>query len=102
MPAAKTIFFRKLSDLDLTLLITIESCFNFPGEKQDSFEFTCEVDEYAELVKCIKDSGLVKDHRQALIHTHKNSFIGKDVVDWLMKTREVGEYGMILFELPRD
>ncbi|KAK3738429.1 hypothetical protein QZH41_005631 [Actinostola sp. cb2023] len=59
------------------------------GDKSDTFQFTCELDEYAELVKSIKDSGLVKDHRQGLIHTYKNSFVGKEVVDWLMMTRHV-------------
>ncbi|XP_031549993.1 uncharacterized protein LOC116287451 [Actinia tenebrosa] len=52
-------------------------------------QFTCELDEYAELVKSIKESGLVKDHRQGLIHNYRNTFIGKEVVDWLMFTRQI-------------
>lgn len=50
--------------------------------------FSCEQDEYAELVKQIKDSGLVKDHH-SFLWTYKNTFKGKDVVDWLVNTKQV-------------
>ena len=52
-------------------------------------EFTCELDEYAQLVKDLKESGIVKDHRH-LVKTYKNSFIGREAVDWLVKSKGVG------------
>ncbi|KAK3611987.1 hypothetical protein CHS0354_011647 [Potamilus streckersoni] len=51
-------------------------------------DFSCEPDEYAQLVKSLRQSGLIKDHRQGL-KVHKNSFSGKEFVDWLVKTKEL-------------
>ena len=52
--------------------------------------FSCEQDEYAELVKQIKDSGIVKDHH-SFLRTYRNTFKGKEAVDWLVQTKQVGE-----------
>ncbi|XP_068755580.1 uncharacterized protein [Montipora capricornis] len=54
----------------------------------DDIDFTCELDEYAQLVKDVKDSGIIKDHRKG-IRFHKNSFVGKELVDWLMLSKKV-------------
>ena len=53
--------------------------------------FSCEQDEYAELVKQIKDSGIVKDHH-SFLRTYRNTFKGKEAVDWLVQTKQVGEF----------
>lgn len=50
----------------------------------------CEPDEYARFVSELKASGLIKNHGSVL-QTHKNSFKGKDFVNWVMKTKGVGE-----------
>ncbi|XP_032229397.2 uncharacterized protein LOC5505107 [Nematostella vectensis] len=55
----------------------------------DDVSFTCEMDEYAELVKAIRESGLVKDHKAGFLKTYRNSFIGREVVDWLVSTRQI-------------
>ena len=60
---------------------------NFIGDT----EFTCELDECALLVRDLKSSGLIKDHRGGILTKHKNSFIGKEFVDWIVKTKQVGE-----------
>ncbi|XP_056018682.1 uncharacterized protein LOC125670590 isoform X2 [Ostrea edulis] len=52
----------------------------------DVGDFSCEPDEYAILVKNLKESGLIKDHRRLLI-LHKNTFVGKEFVDWIVKTK---------------
>ena len=54
-------------------------------------DFTCELDEYAQFVKDFKASGLIKDHRKGLIRNYKNSFVGKEAVDWLILTKKVGK-----------
>ncbi|ESP05372.1 hypothetical protein LOTGIDRAFT_227994 [Lottia gigantea] len=54
----------------------------------DPGEIVCEPDEYAILVHDLKDSGLIKDHRKGL-KTYKNSFSGKDFVDWVVKTKQL-------------
>lgn len=51
--------------------------------------FTCELDEYAQLVKDLRASGIIKDNRQGLLTVHKNSFSGKAFVDWIVKTKEL-------------
>ena len=61
-------------------------CFIFP----DPFEFHCELDEYAELTKELRDSGIVADHKRNL-KTYKNSFVGKEAVDWLVKYKNLGK-----------
>ncbi|XP_046848740.1 uncharacterized protein LOC124442286 isoform X2 [Xenia sp. Carnegie-2017] len=51
-------------------------------------EFTCELDEYAELVKQIKASGIVKSNG-SFLWSYKNTFKGKELVDWLVSSKEV-------------
>ncbi|XP_067051078.1 uncharacterized protein [Acropora muricata] len=55
----------------------------------DDVEFSCELDEYAQLVKDFKDSGIIRDRRKGLIHSYKNSFLGKEAVEWLMTSKKV-------------
>ncbi|PVD23300.1 hypothetical protein C0Q70_16566 [Pomacea canaliculata] len=55
-------------------------------ESLDPGNFTCEQDEYAKLVVELKASGIIKDHRQGL-RVHKNTFCGKEFVDWVFKTK---------------
>lgn len=50
----------------------------------------CEPDEYAKLAKELKASGLIKDHRSFLT-VHKNSFVGKEFVDWIVETKKLGK-----------
>ncbi|XP_057314242.1 uncharacterized protein LOC130655492 isoform X2 [Hydractinia symbiolongicarpus] len=57
-------------------------------ESADPFDFQCELDEYGELVKELRDSGIVKEHKRNL-KTYKNSFIGKEAVDWLVKNKDL-------------
>lgn len=57
---------------------------------EDAFDFHCELDEYSELVKELRESGLVKDRKKGL-KTYKNSFVGKEVVDWLVKAKSLGK-----------
>ena len=52
-------------------------------------EFHCELDEYAELTKELRDSGIVGDHWKNL-KNYKNSFVGKEAVDWLVKYKNLG------------
>lgn len=52
----------------------------------DVGDFACEPDEYAVLVKNLRASGLIKDHRRLLM-VHKNTFVGKEFVDWTVKTK---------------
>lgn len=65
-------------------------------------EFVCEPDEYARFVVELKQSGLIKDHRSGL-RLHKRSFMGKDFVNWVIKTKGLGllhasksSYAMVL------
>jgi hypothetical protein len=55
----------------------------------DVGDFSCEPDEYAILVKNLKESGLIKDHRRMLI-LQKNTFVGKEFVDWIVETKKLG------------
>ncbi len=55
----------------------------------DSFEFTCELDEYTYLKKELQESGILKDFRNGL-KNYKNAFLGKDAVDWLVETKNLG------------
>ena len=55
----------------------------------DPGDIECEPDEYAKLVKAVRKSGIIKDHR-SLLRTHKNVFTGKDFVDWVVNTNELG------------
>lgn len=55
----------------------------------DSFDFTCELDEYAYLKKELQESGILKDIRSGL-KTYKNAFHGKDAVDFLVQTKNLG------------
>ncbi|XP_054767788.2 uncharacterized protein LOC129275039 isoform X1 [Lytechinus pictus] len=54
-------------------------------EKSD-MEFTCELDEYAVLIRELKTSGIIKDHRKGL-STYKNTFQAREFVDWIVKAR---------------
>lgn len=58
------------------------------NDSEDSFEFTCELDEYAFLKNELQESGIVKDLRNGL-RTYNNSFMGKDAVDWLVKAKNL-------------
>ena len=53
-------------------------------------DFTCEPDEYALLVAQLKDSGIIKDQRRGL-RSHKAVFTGRDFVDWVVSTKQLGE-----------
>lgn len=67
--------------------------FNYLSEGgYGSSGFTCEQDEYSELVKQIKNSGIVKDHH-GFLRTYKNTFKGKDAAVWLITTKQVGKCG---------
>eukprot|EP00794_Sanderia_malayensis_P004765 gene4765-5392_t len=66
-------------------LIEKESDF---AESGDSFDFTCELDEYAFLKKELQESGIVKDLRNGL-KVYKTSFLGKDAVNWLVTTKNL-------------
>lgn len=57
----------------------------------DPGDITCEPDEYAEFVKELRQSGIIKDHG-SLLRKYKNSFSGKEFVDWVVKTKEVGRW----------
>ena len=61
------------------------------GKGGEEIDFTCELDEYAQLVFDFKESGLIKDHRKGL-KNYKNSFVGKEAVDWLVSSKRVGKY----------
>ena len=67
----------------LILKLTITNFFPDPGE------FVCEPDEYSQLVQELKKSGLIKDHRKGL-KTIKKSFCGKEFVDWIVRTKDLG------------
>ncbi|XP_065062483.1 uncharacterized protein LOC135689250 isoform X2 [Rhopilema esculentum] len=58
------------------------------SDSDDSFEFTCELDEYSYLKKELQESGIVKDIRSGL-KTFKNSFYGKDAVSFLVQTKNL-------------
>lgn len=60
------------------------------------FDFRCELDEYGELVNELRDSGIVKEHKKNL-KTYKNSFIGKEAVDWLSINKNLGKLYYYLF-----
>ncbi len=57
---------------------------------EGNFDVVCEPDEYSSLVTEVKKSGIIKNHRKGL-SSYKNSFSGKDFVDWYMKEKEKGE-----------
>ncbi|XP_022089738.1 uncharacterized protein LOC110978774 isoform X2 [Acanthaster planci] len=68
----------------------------------DEFNFTCELDECALLVKDLKESGLISDNRRGL-KVYKNTFVGREFVDWIVKTKDVDreravEIGQALIE----
>ncbi|XP_071960579.1 uncharacterized protein [Antedon mediterranea] len=65
-------------------------------------DLTCERDEYAQLVYELRLSGLITDRRKGL-HTYKHTFVGKEFVDWVVKTKGVDrakavEMGQTLLE----
>lgn len=53
-------------------------------------DFTCEPDEYAKLVEEMRSCGIVKNHSK-IFSTVKNAFTGKDFVEWVIKTKKLGE-----------
>ncbi|XP_045158695.2 uncharacterized protein LOC123524512 isoform X2 [Mercenaria mercenaria] len=57
-------------------------------ESSDPGDIVCEPDEYAEFVKELRNSGIIKDHR-SLLRSYKNSFSGREFVDWVVKTKQV-------------
>ncbi|XP_033644944.1 uncharacterized protein LOC117304534 [Asterias rubens] len=66
------------------------------------FNFTCELDDCALLVKDLRESGLISDHRRGL-KVYKDSFVGREFVDWVVKTKDVDrkravEIGQALIE----
>ncbi|XP_038057106.1 uncharacterized protein LOC119728784 isoform X2 [Patiria miniata] len=54
----------------------------------DEFNFTCELDDCALLVKDLKESGLISDNRKGL-KVYKDSFVGREFVDWIVNTKGV-------------
>ncbi|XP_062506238.1 uncharacterized protein LOC134182807 [Corticium candelabrum] len=54
----------------------------------DLSELSCEPDEYALLVREVKNSRLVKDHRYHL-RSYKSCFVGQELVDWLVKNKNM-------------
>lgn len=50
----------------------------------------CTPDELASLCKEIQDSPLVKTHTYHLI-SYKNSFVGKELVEWLVRRKSMSE-----------
>ncbi|XP_013421475.1 uncharacterized protein LOC106181590 [Lingula anatina] len=60
------------------------------SKKDESSGFSCEPDEYAKLVKEIKSSDIIQNHRAGLFTVHKNSFSGNDLVDWIVKAKAIG------------
>lgn len=51
-------------------------------------DFLCEPDEYALLVENLKKSGIIKDNRSGL-RSIKNSFSGKQFVDWVVEHKNL-------------
>ena len=56
--------------------------------EDESAVLKCELDEYAKLKEELKASGIIKDHGW-LFKTQKNSFTGKDAVDWLVSSKQL-------------
>ena len=79
-----------ISYLDVFVLLTCYCVRTGPGN------FVCEPDEYVELVKELRNSGLIRDHWQG-IRVHKNSFIGKEFVDWVVRNKQLGNTLVSLF-----
>ena len=58
--------------------------FDFPAGAEDDCD-DCTPDELAAIIRELRDnSGLIGSHSHHLI-TYRNTFIGRDVVTWLMK-----------------
>ena len=55
-----------------------------------SSEFTCEQDEYAELLKQFKGSGIIKANG-SFLWSYKDTFKGKELVDWLTNVKQVDD-----------
>ena len=56
------------------------------------------VDEYFQLVLDIRGSGLIGDHRYHL-RNYKNSFVGKELVDWLVANKNLSKLCGMVFVL---
>ncbi|XP_041933022.1 uncharacterized protein zgc:152951 isoform X1 [Alosa alosa] len=71
---------------------------NSSDATEESGEFMCERDAFADLVEEFKSSGVIGSHRKGL-RVCKNSFTGTELVDWLQtekgmdrpKARELGQ-----------
>lgn len=55
-----------------------------------------ELDEYAELVREIRQSGLIGDHRYHL-RTYKNCLVGSELVDWMVASKNMSEFVLLFF-----
>ena len=53
-----------------------------------SSEFTCEQDEYSELLKQFKDSEIIKTNG-SFLWSYKDTFKGKELVDWLTSAKQI-------------
>ena len=61
-------------------------------------DIICEPDEYARLVMELKASGIIKDQGGGLLsRDKKNSFKGKDFVNWVTKTKHLGIEDLFMF-----
>lgn len=45
---------------------------------------------YVALTRDLKNSGLIKEHREGLFTKHRDSFKGQDLLDWLVKEKGLG------------
>ena len=54
-------------------------------------ELVCEPDEYHELVEQMRETGLIRDHKDGVFRVHHKSFSGKEFVQWVMHTKRLGK-----------
>ncbi|XP_071480608.1 uncharacterized protein, partial [Diadema antillarum] len=55
-------------------------------DPEGEMDFTCELDKCAQLIRDLKMTDLIRDHRKGLT-TYRNSFQGNQFVDWLVRTQ---------------
>ena len=53
-------------------------------------EFVCELDEYAAVVRDMKNAKLIGDNRIGILN-YKNSFKGEQLIKWLVKEKGLGK-----------
>ena len=82
------VLYTENQDPDVPFVPRFDEEVDAHDQEELEVEFTCELDEYAELVEELQESGLVRDHKKG-IKTYKNSFVGKDVVDWLLENKDI-------------